>query len=387
MSVIYLDHISSNPLHPQVKEAIIDYLQQDGFGNPSSQHRIGDGAVERLEAARSSVARLVNAKPEEIVFTSGGTESNNNAIKGVAFALADKGKHVVTSNIEHTSVSRTVRTLMKLGYQVTSVPVDGYGLVDPADVEKAIRDDTILVSIMHANNEIGTVEPIAEIGRITRSKNVLFHTDAIASCGNIPVDVEELGADLLSLAANQFYGPSGTGALYVRENTRIVPIMEGGIQENNRRAGTPNMLGIVGMGKAAELAKAEMFERMQHLFTLRKALLDRVATIDEVFVNGHPEKCLPGLISLSVKYIEGESMLIMLDEEGVTVSTRSACAAGSLRASHVLIAAGRDYADAQGTLVFSLGAENTIEEVESAFEALKRSVTFLREMSPLYKKK
>ena len=386
MKAIYLDHISGNPLHPQVKEAIIDYIQKDGFGNPVSQHSIGDAAMETLEDARAKVAQLINADPQEIVFTSCGTESNNHAIKGVAFAKAKKGKHIITSNIEHQSVARPIRMLSQMGYNVTSVSVDKYGIVNPADVEKAIREDTILISIMHANNEIGTIEPIAEIGRIAKAREVTFHTDAVVSCGNIPVDVDEMGVDLMSIAANQFYGPAGIGALYIREKTRLLPLIDGGVQENNRRAGTPNMLGVVGMGKAAELARVEMPRRTEHLLKLKKAVMDRLGTIDKIVLNGHPEKSMPGLVSFSVEYIEGESMMMMLDEEGVSISTRSACASGSLRTSHVLIATGIDHATAQGTLVFSYGIDITVEDIDKAFEALRKSVAFLRNMSPLYKK-
>jgi len=386
MKVIYLDHISGNPLHPQVREAIIDYIKRDGFGNPVSQHSIGDAAMETLEDARAKVAQLINADPQEIVFTSCGTEANNHAIKGVAFAKAKKGKHIITSNIEHQSVARPLRMLSQMGYNVTSVSVDKYGMVNPADVEEAIREDTILISIMHANNEIGTIEPIAEIGRIAKAKKVPFHTDAVVSCGNIPVDVNEMGVDLMSIAANQFYGPAGIGALYIREKTRILPLIDGGIQESNRRAGTPNMIGIVGMGKAAELARVEMPQRTEHLLKLKKAVMDRLGTIDKIVINGHPEKSLPGLVSFSVEYIEGESMMMMLDEEGINISTRSACASGSLRTSHVLIATGTDHATAQGTLVFSYGIDITVEDIDKAFEALRKSVAFLRNMSPLYKK-
>jgi len=387
MKEIYLDHISGNPLHPQAKEAIIDYIQKDGFGNPVSQHSIGDAAMETLEDARAKVAQLINSKPQEIVFTSCGTESNNHAIKGVVFAKAKKGKHIITSNIEHQSIARPLRTLSQMGFNVTSVSVDKYGIVNPSDVEKAIREDTILISIMHANNEIGTIEPIAEIGRIAKAKKVTFHTDAVVSCGNIPADVDEMGVDLMSIAANQFYGPPGIGALYIREKTEILPFIDGGVQENNRRAGTLNMLGVVGMGKAAELARVEMPQRTVHLLKLKKAVMDCLGTIDEIVVNGHPEKSLPGLVSFSVNYIEGESMMMMLDQEGISISTRSACASGSLRTSHVLIATGIDHATAQGTLIFSYGIDITVEDIEKAFEALRKSVAFLRNMSPLYKKR
>ena len=383
--MIYLDNISATPLHADVKEAMIGYIQ-DGIGNPISQHRMGDAALEALEKARKNVADLVNTAPETITFTSGGTESINHAIKGVAFATMDKGKHIVTSNIEHQAVLRSMRMLMRAGWHVTSLPVDENGLVDPGDVEKAITDQTVLVTIMHANNEIGTLEPITEIGKITKAKGVIFHTDAVASTGVVPVDVEAMGVDLLSMAANQFYGPSGVGALYIRPDTRIIPLLDGGIQENNRRAGTQNMLGIVGMGKAAELAKKDMSGRTEYLLQLKKNLVARLNEFDEIYLNGHPTISLPNLVSCSIQYIEGESLVLMLDEEGVCVSTRSACATGSLRASHVLTSIGRDYTTTQGTLIFSFGIDNTPEEIDTTIAALKRSVEFLRSMSPLYQK-
>ena len=386
MQTIYLDHISGTPLHPQVKEVMREYIL-DSFGNPISQHRIGDAAMEALEMARERVANLVNSKASEVVFTSGGTEAINHAIKGVALALGEKKRHIITSNIEHQSVLRSLRMLMRLGFRVTSLPVDQYGLVDPGEVEKAITDDTILVTIMHGNNEIGTLEPIAEIGRITRSRGIVFHTDAVASIGVLPFDVDEMGVDLASMAANQFYGPSGVGALYIRSKTRVMPLIDGGIQENNQRAGTQNMTGIVGMGKAAELARKEMPARTEHLFRLRKTFIEKLGTMEDITINGHPTECLPHLLSFSVHYVEGESMVLMLDEKGICVSTRSACATGSLRASHVLLATGCDYAAAQGTLIASFGIMNTMEEMDKAFEVLEESVAFLRNMSPLYKKK
>ncbi len=384
--MIYLDNISGTPLHPEVKQVMINYME-NGFGNPISQHHIGDQAAEALENARAQVARLINANPQEVIFTSGGTESINHAIKGVAFARADKGKHIITSNIEHQAVLRSLRFLMKLGYHVTSLPVDEHGLVNPKDVERAITDETILVSIMHANNEIGTMEPIAEIAEITRARGITLHSDAVASGGVIPIDVNTLGVDLLSIAANQFYGPSGVGGLYIRPETHIVPLLDGGIQEFNLRAGAQNMMGIVGMGKAAELASKEMSSRVEHLMQLKKAFLSRLSTIDEIIINGSPSRSLPNLISVSIAYIEGESLVLMLDEEGICVSTRSACATGSLRASHVLVSCGRDYMTTQGTIILSFGVDNTLEEVDIFFQALTKAVNFLRSMSPLYKKK
>lgn len=384
--MIYLDNISGTPIHPEVKLTMIKHLE-NGLGNPISQHKVGDEAADALEASRKEVAALINARPEEVIFTSGGTESVNHCIKGVAFANGDKGKHIVTSNIEHQSVLRALRFLMRGGYHVTSLPVDEHGIVDPEEVKKAITDETILVTIMHANNEIGTVEPIAEIGSICRERGVLFHSDAVASAGVIPVDVGALNVDLLSIAANQFYGPAGIGATYIRPETNIVPLLDGGIQENSMRAGAQNMLGIVGMGKAAELARVEMSSRVEHLNQIRKTFIEKVNAIDEILLNGHPTRCLPGLISVSVKYVEGESLVLLLDGEDICVSTRSACATGSLRASHVLVSIGRDYTWTQGTVIFSFGSENTMDEADAAFAAFKKSIDFLRSMSPFYQEK
>ncbi|MEJ5329631.1 MAG: cysteine desulfurase family protein [Desulfobaccales bacterium] len=386
MALIYLDHLSGTPLHPRVKEAMIDCIQ-NVFGNPVSDHQVGQRAAELLERAREQVAALINADPGEIVFESCGTESVNHAIKGVALGLREKGRRIITSNIEHKSVLNSLRTLRLLDYQVTSLDVDSYGLVDPAQVEKAITPDTILVSIMLANNEIGTIEPIADIAEICKKRKVLFHTDAVDAVGVIPVDVKELGVDLLSLAANQFYGPPGVGALYIKKGTPVWPLLDGGAQENKRRAGTENLFGIVGMGVAAEVAKAEMAERLPRLQRLRDKLREGLlARIPEIIINGHPTQCLPHLLSVSIKYIEGESLMLMLDEEGIEVATRSACASGSLRASHVLIATGLDFATAQGTLLFSLGRDNTEAEIDRVLEVMPGIVQNLRDMSPLYKR-
>ncbi|HYR03164.1 MAG TPA: cysteine desulfurase family protein, partial [Syntrophobacteria bacterium] len=290
MKVTNLDYLASNPLLPHVQEAMIEAINKN-YGNPSSQHQIGDKAATALAKAREQVARLINAPSEkEVVFTSGGTESVNHAVKGVAFANADKGKHIVTSNIEHNAVLRSLRTLKMMDYKVTSVPVDSYGRVNPDDVAKAIKDDTILVTIMHSNNEIGTIQPIAEIARITRERKVIFHCDAVDSVGVVPVDVQKLGVDLLSFAANQFYGPSGVGGLFIRRGTRIWPLIDGGVQENNKRAGTENLIGIVGMGVAAELAVRDMDARILYARELKERLLRALqARIDDIIINGHPE--------------------------------------------------------------------------------------------------
>jgi cysteine desulfurase len=387
MNILNLDHISANQHLPEVQDAMVSAIKM-GYGNPSSQHKMGEQGSEALEKARESVASLINcASPKEVVFTSCGTESVNHAVKGVALANTDKGKHLVTSNIEHNSVIRSMRRMKMMGYQVTSVPVDKYGRVNPDHVAKAIRDDTILVSIMHANNEIGTIEPIEEIASITKGKKVTFHVDAVDSVGVLPIDVQKLGVDLLSFASNPFYGPTGVGGLYIRRGTSVWPLLEGGIQENNKRAGTENLIGIIGMGVAAELAKQDMKARLSQFKRLREKFLRELPNyIDEYIINGHPEYCLPNLVSISVKYIEGESVVLMMDDEDIEISTRSACASGSLRASHVLLSIGLEFAEAQGTLVITFGLENTEKDVVRFLTALKETVKTLRNLSPLYKK-
>jgi cysteine desulfurase len=387
MGIVNLDHISANPLLPEVQEAMIGAIKSS-YGNASSQHTLGEKAAEALERARESVAALINAAvPKEVIFTSSGTESVNHAIKGVAFAHAEKGKHLVTSNIEHNSVVRSMRQLKMMDYQITSVPVDEYGRVDPGLVAKAIRDDTILVSIMHSNNEVGTIQPIEEIARITKEKKILLHVDAVDSVGVVPIDVQTLGADLVSFASNPFYGPTGMGGLYIRRGVKLWPLLEGGVQENNKRGGTENLVGIIGMGVAAELAKRDMDDRIAHVKTLKEKLIRELPNyIDEYKINGHPEYSLPTLVSVSVKYIEGESVVLMLDDEGIAASTRSACASGSLRASHVLLSIGLEFADAQGTLVITFGLDNTAEDVDRFLTALRDTVKTLRELSPLYRK-
>lgn len=387
MKIINFDHLSANPILPEAQEAMIDTIRNN-YGNPSSQHRLGDAASTALETARESVAALINCPvPKEIVFTSGGTESINHAIKGVAFAKADKGKHIITSNIEHNAVLRSLKRLKLMDYNVTSVSVDKYGMVDPAEVEDAIKDETILITIMHSNNEIGTIQPIKEISRIAKAHKVLFHTDAVDSVGVIPVDVQDLGVDLLSFASNPYYGPAGVGGLYIKRGTAVWPMFDGGVQENNKRAGTENLIGIVGMGKAAELAKRDMEKRIIHSRKLKDKFLRELPDyLDEYILNGHPENSLPNHISVSVKYIEGESVVLMLDDEGIAVSTRSACAAGALTASHVLLSIGHEFADAQGTMVITFGMDNTEEDVDRFLPVLRDTVNSLREISPLYNK-
>jgi cysteine desulfurase len=388
MTYINLDHISSNPLLPEVKAAMISAIESD-YANPSSQHTPGEESAALLAKARMQVAGLINAgKPEkEVVFTSGGTESNNHAIKGVAMANEAKGKHIITTNIEHNSVIRSLKRLQALDFKITSVEVDETGRVNPQDVADAIRDDTILVSVMHSNNETGTLQPIAEIGEITRKNKVIFHCDAVDSVGVAPVDVQALNVDILSFASNPFYGPTGVGGLYIRRGTRIFPILDGGVQEGNKRAGTENLIGIIGMGVAAEAAARDMDKRTAHLAGLKEKFLRQLPEyVDECIINTHPQFSLPHMVSVSPRYIEGESVMLMLDDEKMAVSTRSACATGSLRASHVLLSLGLSHADAQGTLVIAFGIDNTEADVDIFLKALKNIVKTLRDISPLYQK-
>lgn len=384
MKKIYMDTASGTPMHPQAIEAMIPFLKE-GFGNPSNLHQFGRMTNEALLSARGQVAKLINAKPGEIIFTASGTEANNFALKGILDSHKKKGNHIITSEIEHFSVLNPLKTLEKSGYTVTYVPVDKHGTVSPDDVKKAIKPTTVMVSIMYANGEIGTIEPIKEVGAITREKGIVFHTDAVAAVGNIPVNVADVQVDALSMSANQFGGPSGIGALYLREGIRILPLLQGGVQEGGRRAGTENITGIVGMGKAAELANAEMPQRVDKVRKLRDQLKDGILkNIGNVYLNGHPTNRLPGNLSLCIEYIEGESVLLFLDMQGIAVSSGSACTSRSLKASHVIMATGVDAALAQGTILFSLGIENSDADVQYVLEKLPPIVNRLREMSPLY---
>jgi cysteine desulfurase len=384
MRKVYLDHAATTPTHPKVVEEMMPYFTAK-FGNPSNLHDTGREAKNAVEEARAKTAALIGAKPEEIFFTASGAESNNFALKGLAQANNQKGKHIIVSQIEHFSVLHPVKTLEKSGFTVTALPTDHYGIVDPADVAKAITKETVLVSIMHANNEIGSIEPIEEISRITKEKGVLFHTDAVATVGWIPVNVGTLGVDALSLSGHQFYGPKGVGALYVRKGVRIKPQIEGGIQEDGRRAGTENVPGIVGLGKASELAMADLSNRVTTLTALRDRLQKGlVEKIDHVVINGHPTKRLPQNLNMSMWYVEGESMLLFLNMQGISVSSGSACTSRSLKSSHVLACIGTDAAVANGTLLMSLGMGNSAEDIDYVINALPPIVQRLREMSPLY---
>jgi len=384
MKTIYLDNVATNPLHPEVLEAMLPYFREL-YGNPLSLYEPGIKAREAVEKARENTASLINAKPKEIIFTASGAEANNFALKGIAYANQNKGKHIIISKIEHHSVLNTARFLEKSGFAVTYLPVDKNGIVNPEDVEKAINKETILISIIHASPEIGTIEPITEIGRIAKKKGVIFHTDAVASVGNIPVDVQSLGIDLMSFAAHQFYGPKGAGALYVREGTRIVPLIYGGIQEGGRRAGTENVPAIAGMGKAAELAKSNLQKRIDHIKPLRDKLISNALKIDKLLLTGHPDQRLPGHASFVVEYIEGEAMLLLLAAKGIYCASGSACSSKALKASPVLISIGIPSHLAQGSVVFTLGQDTSDENIAYFNETFPQIITRLREISPYAK--
>jgi len=357
------------------------YLKEN-FGNASSVHSLGIRARGAIEETRGKVAQALGCKAKEVVFTGCGTESDNLAIKGVAYANQDKGDHIITSRIEHHAVLHACQYLEKQGFRVTYLPVDGYGQVDPDDVRKAITDKTILITIMHANNEVGTIQPIAEIGRIAKERGIYFHTDAIQTVGKLPTKVDELGVDLLSLSAHKLYGPKGVGALYIRKGTKLHSLLHGGSHEWNRRAGTENVAGIVGLGKAIELAMEGIEEEVRYLTTLRERLYEGMRSrIDHIRLNGHPTQRLPGTLSICFEYIEGESIIMGLDLKGVAVSSGSACTSASLEPSHVLLAMGVPPAIAQGSVRFSLGRDNTEEQVDYVIEELPPIVARLREIS------
>ncbi len=384
--LVYMDHSATTYTRKEVLDAMIPYFAEN-FGNPSSIYSIARASREAIDTSRALVAKALGAEPEEIYFTSGGSESDNWAIKGIAFANRKKGNHIITTKIEHHAVLHTCEYLEKEGFAVTYLPVDRYGLVDPADLEKAITDKTILVTIMFANNEIGTIEPIAELGAIARRHKVYFHTDAAQVIGNVPVDVRAQNIDLLSLSAHKFYGPKGTGALYIRKGVKIENLIHGGGQERRRRAGTENIAGIVGLGKAIELATADIGGHNRRIRAMRDRLLRGIVEkIPHTHLNGHPEKRLPGNINISFEFIEGESMLLWLDDEGICASTGSACTSGSLEPSHVLLATGLPVEISHGSLRLTLGNVNTEADVDLVLEVLPKVVSRLRDMSPLYQK-
>lgn len=384
MKKIYLDHVATNPLHPDVLGAMMPFLNEN-YGNPLSLYEPGLKAREAIENARAKTAELINAKPKEIIFTSSGAESNNFAIKGIAYALQAKGKHIITSKIEHHSVLNSARSLEKNGFAVTYLPADKQGMINPADVKKAINKETILITIIHASPEIGSIEPIEEIGKIARERGVIFHADAVASTGNIPVDVQSLNIDLLSLAAHQFYGPKGAAALFMKEGTRIVPLIYGGIQEGGRRAGTENVPAIVGMGKASEIAKRDLQKRTDHVRPLRDSLIRGALGIDKVHLTGHPEKRLPNHASFVVEFIEGEAMLLMLAAKGIYCASGSACSSKALKASPVLTSIGIPAHLAQGSVIFTPGEGTTSEDITYFNETFPQVIKRLREISPYAK--
>ncbi|MDI6801624.1 MAG: cysteine desulfurase family protein [Thermodesulfovibrionales bacterium] len=385
MRKCYFDHVGTNPLHPDVLNAMMPYFKEE-FGNPLSVYDLGIRARDAIEMAREQVASLINAKPSTVVFTSSGAEANNFALRGIALAKQSHGKHILVSKIEHHSILNSARFLEKSGFAVTYLPVDKYGSVDPEVVKESITKETILISIAHASSEIGTIESIKEIAAITKERNIIFHTDAVATTGNIPVDVRELGVDLLSMAAHQFYGPKGAGALYVREGLRIVPLLYGGIQEGGRRAGTENVPAIVGMGKAAEIAKNEINKRIEHCKRLRDRIIEGALKIPNIYLTGHPadnsDKRLPHHTSFVVEFIEGEAMLLMLSMKGIYAASGSACSSKALKSSPVLLSIGIPSALAQGSIVFSLGIDNSDEDVDYFLAEFPHVISRLREMSP-----
>ncbi len=381
---IYVDNAATTKIHPEVAEAMVSCLNEN-YGNPSSIYLEGREGRKAVEQARETVANAIGGKPNEIYFTGSGTEADNWAIRSAAQAYGFKGKHIITTAVEHHAVLHTCQDLEKQGYEVTYLPVDQYGAVSPKQVEEAIRPDTVLVSVMFANNEIGTIMPVAEIGKICRSKNVIFHTDAVQAVGMIDIDVEKLNVDMLSLTAHKFHGPKGVGALYVRSGVKLNCFIAGGAQERGKRGGTENVLGIVGMSKAIELATSNITEKQKYLTDLRDYFISKILnTIPFSRLNGHPENRLPGNANISFQFIEGEGMLLRLDMKGISASSGSACTSGSLDPSHVLLAIGLKHEEAHGSLRVTFDVNNTKEEADYIAESLKEIVELLRNMSPLY---
>ncbi len=385
MDRVYMDHVSATPVKKPVLDAMLPYFQEE-YANPATIYDIGSKTKQVIEDQRDKVAGLIGTKGSQVIFTASGAEANNLAVKGTAFARQNKGNHIIISSVEHHSVLNSARFFERMDFEVTFLPVDKYGLVDPEKLRAAIRPETILVSIMHANNEIGTIQPISELSSICHEKGVVFHTDAVATVGNIPVDVDELGVDLLSLSGISMGAPKGTGALYFREKMRVMPLIHGGIQESGRRAGTENVPAIVGLGKAAELAVKGLTQKSKYVKELRDLLVSGVTEkISHVKFTGHPEKRLPGHASFCVQAIEGEALIFMLSQNGIYVNTGSACASKALKTSPVLVAIGTSAELAQGSCVFTLDTSNTKEEVEYVLEKLPPIVDRLRAMSPIWK--
>jgi len=382
----YFDNSATTKVSKEVMDSMQPYLNEI-YGNPSTIYSIGREAKKAIEIAREKVAKAINADSKEIFFTGSGTEADNWAIKGVAFANQYKGKHIITTNIEHHAVLHTCEYLEKFGFETTYVPVKENGIVDVNDIKDAIREDTILISVMFANNEIGTIQPIKEIGELAKEKNIYFHTDAVQAIGHIPIDVKELNIDLLSLSAHKFHGPKGVGALYVKNGVNIDNLLHGGGQEKRRRASTENTAGIVGLGTAIEIATQDIPKKAEYLKNLReKTINGLIENIPDIIVNGDREKRLPGNVNVCFKYIEGESILLHLDQYGICASSGSACTSGSLEPSHVLLAIGLPHEIAHGSLRLSFSEENTEEEIDYLLEKLPPIIKNLRNMSPLYNK-
>lgn len=383
MRKVYLDNNATTPLRPEVLEAMLPFYK-DLFGNPSSVHQFGRSVKVKVEEARARLAALIGADPSEIVFTSGGSESDNFAIKGVAFG--SKSGHIITSQIEHPAVLSTCKSLQKMGYSITYIPVDSFGMVDPDQARAAIRPDTLIISIHHANNEVGTIQPIEEIARIAHEKGIFFHTDAVQSLGKLPINVKKMDVDLLSVSAHKLNGPKGVGALYIRSGLKkMAPLIDGGHHERHRRAGTENAAGIVGFGKACEIAGAHLESEAARITSLRDRLYKNLSEkISHTALNGHPSKRLPTTLNMGFEFVEGESLLINLDLQGVAVSTGSACSSGSLEPSHVLTAMGIPHEKIHGSLRFSFGHDNTEEDVDYVSEILPPIVRRIREISPLW---
>jgi len=387
MRRVYLDHNATTAVHPEVLAAMMPFFGEH-FGNPSSIHWAGREVKKYLDDARERVADLIHASPQEVIFTGGGTESDNMAIKGVAFALQDKGRHIITTRVEHHAVLHTCQFLEKMGFEVTYLPVDGDGLINLEELRRAIRQDTILITIMFANNETGTIFPVKEIGEAAREKGVIFHTDAVQAVGKLPIDLQRLPVDILSLSGHKLYASKGIGGQYIRKGTKLFSLIHGGGQELNRRAGTENIPAIVGLGKACEIAKRDFSQRVAHLQTLRDRLHQGILSrIPEVKLNGHPTLRLPNTLNMSFFYIEGESLLLNMDLEGIAAASGSACTAGSPEPSHVLLAMGVPPEIAQSAIRFSLGWANTAEDIDYVLEVLPENVDRLRSISPLYHKR
>ncbi len=387
MRRVYLDHNATTAVHPEVLAAMMPFFGEH-FGNPSSVHWAGREVKKYLDEARERVADLIHASPQEVIFTGGGTESDNMAIKGVAFALQDKGRHIITTRVEHHAVLHTCKFLENMGFEVTYLPVDGDGLINLEELRRAIRQDTTLITIMFANNETGTIFPVQGIGEVAREKGVVFHTDAVQAVGKLPIDLQQLPVDILSLSGHKLYASKGIGGQYIRKGTKLFSLIHGGGQELNRRAGTENIPAIVGLGKACEIAKRDFPQRVAHLQTLRDRLHQGILSrISEVKLNGHPTLRLPNTLNMSFFYIEGESLLLNMDLEGIAASSGSACTAGSPEPSHVLLAMGVPPEIAQSAIRFSLGWANTAEDIDYVLEVLPESVNRLRSISPLYQKR